>query len=105
MLPPPTAPAPTRGPGARGSPPSLSCPTQPTRHALPNLLLAGYSFGERMQDLSEVHAATSYGACTYAGARGERRPSEFELAYATYQARGSVLLKVVQRRYSLPGLA
>ena len=48
-------------------------------------LSVGYSFGELMQDLSEVHAATSYGACTYAGANGERQPSQFELDYSRYQ--------------------
>ncbi len=41
--------------------------------------------GEQMYNLGEVHAATPYGACTYAGGQGERQPSEFELGYATYQ--------------------
>ena len=35
--------------------------------------------------METVHAATPYGAATYAGPTGARQPSEVELAYARHQ--------------------
>ncbi|GAB4818616.1 hypothetical protein N2152v2_005662 [Parachlorella kessleri] len=73
---------------------ALTSVTQFAHHGM-IFVPCGYSFGELMQDLSEVHAATSYGACTYAGAKGERQPSQFELDYSRYQ--GEYFAKVAQK--------
>ncbi|GAB4818617.1 hypothetical protein N2152v2_005663 [Parachlorella kessleri] len=73
---------------------ALTTVTQLTHHGM-IFVPCGYSFGERMFDLSEMHAGTPYGPATYAGAKGERQPSQFELDYCRHQ--GEYFAKVAKK--------
>eukprot|EP00053_Salpingoeca_punica_P005044 m.52355 g.52355 ORF g.52355 m.52355 type:complete len:259 (+) comp13065_c0_seq2:500-1276(+) len=65
---------------------ALTTVTQLAHHGM-IFVPCGYSFGAKMFDVSTVHGGTPYGASTFAGPDGSRRPSEVELEYAAHQGK------------------
>ena len=45
----------------------------------------GYTFGSDLYGLDAVRGGSPWGAGTFAGAQGERQPSETELRFAEHQ--------------------
>jgi len=64
----------------------MTAVTQLTHHGM-IFVPPGYTFGPSMFDLAALHGGSPWGAGTFAGPTGDRKPSEMELAYAKHQAR------------------
>ncbi|PRW51084.1 phospholipase carboxylesterase [Chlorella sorokiniana] len=74
--------------------------TQFTHHGM-IFVPPGYSFGNEMFNTDHVKAGSPWGAGTFAGGDGSRRPTDVELAYAKHQASffqlGQYFAKVVKK--------
>ncbi|GBG71367.1 hypothetical protein CBR_g8786 [Chara braunii] len=73
---------------------ALTAITQLTHHGMIFVPL-GYGLGDRMFKMDEVRGGSSYGSGTFAGARGDRMPTELELDLAHYQ--GKMFAPVAQK--------
>ena len=64
----------------------MTAVTQLTHHGM-IFVPPGYTFGPSMFDLAALHGGSPWGAGTFAGPTGDRKPSDMELAYAKHQVR------------------
>jgi len=65
---------------------ALTTITQLAHHGM-IFVPTGYSFGPKMFDVATIHGGSPYGAGTFAGPDGSRRPSAGELEFATHQGK------------------
>lgn len=65
---------------------ALTTLTQLTHHGM-IFVPPGYSFGAPLYDNSTVRGGSAWGAGTFAGADGQRQPSDVELEFAQHQGK------------------
>lgn len=62
---------------------ALTFATHFAHHGMP-FIPAGYAFGPKMYGLDDVRGGSPWGPGTFAGATGERQPSDTELEFAEH---------------------
>ncbi|CAM8998253.1 unnamed protein product [Rhodiola kirilowii] len=65
---------------------ALTAITQLVHHGM-IFVPIGYTFGAGMSEMNEIKGGSPYGAGTYAGGDGSRKPTELELAQAFHQGK------------------